>query len=142
VLTLADRSYWPLDASLGGFLIEDFDGGLAPDDRFEGRITPFGPAIVQDPEAGGFGFRAAVVRLDEGGVVAARFVDLDHAGMDRLTAYLSSARQFESFVRSLASGSPSERDFAERLQRIPIEVAETFSSTQLRALHAAFIDES
>ncbi|MBM3600873.1 MAG: PilZ domain-containing protein [Alphaproteobacteria bacterium] len=142
VLTLAERSYWPLDASLGGFLIEDHDGGLTPEDRFEGRITPFGPAIVQDPEAVGFGFRAAVVRLEDGGVVAARFVDLDHAAMDRLTAYLASARQFETFVRSLSTDRASERAFAERLGRIPIEVAETFSTTQLRALYIAFVDEN
>jgi hypothetical protein len=140
VLTLAERSYWPLDASLGGFMIEDHDGGLAPGDRFEGRITPFGPAIMQDPDAAGFGFRAAVVRLELGGVIAARFLDLDHGAMDRLTAYLSSARQFEVFVKGLPRENGPEREFAERLERIPRDVAETFSTPQLKALFAVFVD--
>lgn len=139
VLTLAERSYWPLDASLGGFLIEDHSGGLAAGDQFEGRITPFGPAIMQDPEAAGFGFRAAVIRLDAGGVVAARFADLDHGAMDRLTAYLSSARQFDAFIKELSRTNAREREFAERLEGIPREVAETFSTPQLKALYAVFV---
>jgi hypothetical protein len=139
VLTLAERSYWPLDASLGGFLIEDHSGGLAAGDQFEGRITPFGPAIMQDPEAAGFGFRAAVIRLDEGGVVAARFADLEHGAMDRLTAYLASARQFDTFVKALSRTDGRESEFAARLEGIPREVAETFSTPQLKALYAVFV---
>ena len=139
VLTLADRSYWPLDASLGGFMIEDHSGGLTAGDQFEGRITPFGTAIMQDPEAIGFGFRAAVIRLDEGGVVAARFADLEHGAMDRLTAYLASARQFDAFVKELSQTDAKEREFSERLNGIPREIAETFSTPQLKALYAVFV---
>ena len=139
VLTLSERSYWPIDASLGGFMIEDHDGGLAPGDRFEGRITPFGPAILQDPDAIGFGFRAAVVRLEFDGVVAARFLDLDHGAMDRLTAYLSSALQFDNFLKELSRAPGPERDLAEKLERVPREIAETFSTPQLKALYAVFV---
>jgi len=142
VLTLAERGYWPLDASMGGFLIEDHEGGLAPGDRFEGRITPFGTAVMQDPEVAGFGFRAAVVRLELGGVVAARFTDLDHGAMDRLTAYPASPLQFDIFVKSLSRDNPAEKAFAEKLEKIPAEIAETFSTPQLKALLDAFVDNA